>query len=65
MRYAVIATVWSDEKFSQIEVVKGIFEKFSDATIFRDAYNIEYSADAVIEDIISRNRYTKYNEIMR
>ena len=49
-RYYVIATVWSEEHKKQIRVIAGEFDSHMNATIFRDAYNKNYSADSVIVD---------------
>ena len=49
-RYFVIATVWSDEYKEQIKVIAGEFNNYINASIFKEAYNDHYSADAYIVD---------------
>lgn len=47
-KYIVVATRWSSEANAQIKVVVGQFDEFMYASIFRNAYNDRYSANAEI-----------------
>ena len=47
-KYAVLATVWDRKEGKQIKVVAGVFDKITNAIIFRDAYNKTYRTDAEI-----------------
>lgn len=48
MKYMVIAIKWSSEEQKQVKYVAGEFDEFMNASIFRDAYNKFYSANAYI-----------------
>lgn len=50
MKYYVIATVWSEEHEKQVKKIVGEFDSHINATIFRDAYNQHYNADAIVAD---------------
>lgn len=49
-RYYVIATIWSEEDKAQIKTIAGEFTAYSNAILFKEAYNEKYSADAYITD---------------
>ena len=51
MKYVVVITRWSDEKKVQVKDVAGIFDKFYNARIFKDAYMKEFSTDASIVEV--------------
>ena len=44
----VIATVWSAEEKKQIRKIVGEFDGFVNASLFKNAYNEHYKADAKI-----------------
>lgn len=50
-KYYVIAIRWDDELKKQIEYIAGKFETYSNARIFRDAYNNYYHTNAIITEI--------------
>ena len=47
-KYEVLATVWNREEKKQVKVVAGVFDKITNAIIFRDAYNKIYKTNAEI-----------------
>lgn len=47
-KYEVWATVWDSKEKKQIKVVAGVFDKITNAIIFRDAYNKNYRANSEI-----------------
>ena len=52
MKYFVIATCWNDEKGKAMKCIEGEFDSYMNASIFRDAYNKYYSANAkIVEDL--------------
>lgn len=51
MRYLVIATRWNNEKQAQTREVVGEFPTYYLASMFRDAYNQKFTADARVVDI--------------
>lgn len=51
MRYLVIATRWNNEKAAQNREIVGEFPTYYLASMFRDAYNLKFSADAQVVDI--------------
>lgn len=51
MRYLVIATRWNNGKQTQTREVIGEFPAYYLASMFRDAYNQKFSADARVVDI--------------
>ena len=50
MKYFVIATHWDEERKAQVKYIAGAFNDFPNANIFKNAYNEQYKADAVIVD---------------
>ena len=48
MKYFVIATHWDDKKKAQVKYIAGQFEKYVNASLFKQAYNECYHADAKI-----------------
>ena len=50
-KFMVVVTVWSDEKKAQVKKVAGMFERFSDAKLFADAYATHYSAHPEIVEL--------------
>ena len=51
MKYFVIATCWNDEKKEAVKCIVGEFDSYMNASIFRDAYDKFYSANAkIVED---------------
>ena len=48
MKYMVIATKWSEEIKTQVKYVAGEFDEYMNASIFKQAYNEYYSANAYI-----------------
>lgn len=50
MTYFVIAKHWDEEKKEQVNYIAGQFEEYRNATLFKEAYNEWYHADAVIRD---------------
>lgn len=49
-RYYVVATKWSEEDNSLIKTIAGEFSEYHLASIFKEAYNEKYKADAYIMD---------------
>ena len=49
-RYFVVATQWSEKDNAQIKVIIGEFSRYIYASIFKDAYNDRYKADATVID---------------
>lgn len=47
-KYEVLATVWDSEEKKQVKVVAGVFDKITNAIIFRDAYNNFFKANSEI-----------------
>ena len=57
MKYFVIATRWDDDRKAQVKYIAGEFGSYVNASIFKEAYNAHYSADAVIvEDFAMLNQ---------
>lgn len=57
MKYFVIATHWDDEKKAAVKYIAGEFDRYMNASIFRDAYNAYYSTHAVVvEDFAMLNQ---------
>ena len=57
MKYFVIATHWDDNRKAQVKYIAGEFDNFANASIFKNAYNEHYKADAVIvEDFAMLNQ---------
>ena len=50
MKYFVIATHWVDNKQVQAKYIAGEFNSYMNASLFKNAYNEHYKADAVIVD---------------
>lgn len=50
-KYAVVVTVWSDEKKAQVKKFAGMFESFIDAKLFADAYAARYCANPEIVEL--------------
>lgn len=50
MTYFVIAKHWDDEKKAQVNYIAGQFDNYMNASLFKNAYNEWYHADAVIRD---------------
>ena len=51
MRYFVIASRWDEEKECIIKTIVGEFTEYIMASIFKEAYNEHFSADAkVVEE---------------
>ena len=51
MKYFVIATRWDDKKRAQVKYIAGEFNSYMNASLFRDAYNNHYHANAkIVED---------------
>ena len=48
MKYMVIATKWDEELAKQVKYVAGEFDTYMNASLFKQAYNAHYSADAYI-----------------
>lgn len=48
MKHFVIATHWDDEKKAIVKYIAGEFDSYMNASIFRDAYNAHFSANAKI-----------------
>ena len=48
MKYYVIATKWDETLKAQIKYVAGEFSTYSNAGLFRKAYNDHYKAEAEI-----------------
>lgn len=48
MRYFVIATVWSEEVRKQVKIIAGEFDTYMNASLFKNAYNEHYNANAYI-----------------
>ena len=51
MNYYVIAIRWSDEEKKQVKAIVGTFETYMNASLFKNAYNEHYSANAYIVNI--------------
>lgn len=49
-KFFVIATHWDDQEKAQVKYIAGEFNNFVNASIFKDAYNEHYKANAVIVD---------------
>ena len=47
-KYEVLAMVWNREQKKQVKVVIGVFDKFTNARIFANAYHAEYSSNTEI-----------------
>ena len=47
-KYFVIAKIWDSEKKEQVEYIAGEFDLYMNASIFKNAYNKYYSANARI-----------------
>lgn len=47
-KYFVIAKKWSNERQAVVKYIAGEFPSYINAAIFRDAYNVHYSANAVV-----------------
>lgn len=47
-KYEVIVTVWSSELNQQIKQVAGVFGEYTNAKLFKEAYEKHYSANAEI-----------------
>ena len=57
MKYFVIATHWDDNRKAQVKYIAGQFDNFANASIFKNAYNEHYKADAtIIEDFAMFNQ---------
>lgn len=52
MKYFVVATKWSDKHNCQIKFIAGSFDRFIDASLFREAYEKHYSARAGIVEAL-------------
>ena len=50
MKYFVIATHWDNNKQVQAKYIAGEFNSYMNASLFKNAYNEHYKADAVIVD---------------
>lgn len=51
MKYFVIATHWDDNKQAQVKYIAGEFNSYMNASLFKNAYNEHYKADAsIVED---------------
>ena len=51
MKYFVIATHWDCKREAQVKYIAGEFDNYMNASLFRDAYNTHYHADAkIVED---------------
>ena len=48
MKYMVIAVKWDSEEKKQVKYVAGEFDVYMNASLFKQAYNEYYSADAYI-----------------
>ena len=48
MKYMVIATKWDSKEEKQVQYVAGEFDKYFNASLFKNAYNEYYSANAYI-----------------
>ena len=48
MKYFVIAKHWDDNKKDIVKRIAGVFDRYIDAALFRDAYNAHYHANAEI-----------------
>ncbi len=49
-KFFVIATHWDDQEKAQVKYIAGEFNNYTNASIFKNAYNEQYKADAVIVD---------------
>lgn len=61
MKYFVIATYWDDEKKAAVKYIAGEFDRYMNASIFRDAYRDAYNAyynthAVVVEDFAMLNQ---------
>ena len=50
-KYLVIAVRWSDEEKAQVKYVAGEFPTYTNASIFRNAYNEFYQANAIVVEV--------------
>lgn len=48
MKYFVIATHWDNEKKAQAKYIAGLFDNYVNASLFKQAYNDRYHADAKV-----------------
>ena len=49
-KFYVMAKKWDDEKKDVVEYIAGTFDTWVLASIFRDAYNMHFSANARIAE---------------
>lgn len=49
-KFFVIATHWDEREKAQVKYIAGEFNSYMNASIFKNAYNEHYKADAVIVD---------------
>lgn len=50
MKYFVIATHWDNNRKAQVKYIAGEFDNYTNAVLFKTAYNEHYKADAKIAD---------------
>ena len=53
MKYFVIATHWDDNRKAQVRYIAGQFDNYMTASLFKNAYNDHYKADAMIVEDFS------------
>lgn len=53
MKYFVIATHWDDNRKAQVRYIAGQFDNYMNASLFKNANNDHYKADAMIVEDFS------------